>query len=99
MLFRSLIDRFDFVSGTELDLMRQDKPSIIRHGVEAIGLDPAHVDAVTVGDRKEDILGGQHYGYRAIGVSWGYADPGELESVNPTAIASDVDELRALLGF
>ena len=54
---------------------------------------------MTVGDRKEDILGGQHYGYRAIGVSWGYADPGELESVNPTAIASDVDELRALLGF
>ena len=79
-----LIEHFDFVSGTELDLMRQDKPSVIAHGVEGVGLDPAAVDAVMVGDRKEDILGGQHFGYRTVGVRWGYADPGELEAADAT---------------
>ena len=94
-----LIGCFDFVSGTELDLMRQDKPSVIAHGIEAIGLVPADVRAVVVGDRKEDILGAHHHGYRAIGVSWGYAEPGELASVGAAEIATDADDLRRLLGF
>ena len=92
-----LLDAFDFVSGTELDLMRQDKPSVIAHGVEGVGRDPATADAVMIGDRKEDVLGGQHHGYRTIGVRWGYADPGELESVGPTHLVDAADELRTLL--
>lgn len=92
-----LIDFFDFVSGTELDLMRQDKPSVIAHGVEGVGLDPAAVDAMMVGDRKEDILGGQHHGFRTVGVRWGYADPGELEAAGPTHIVATADELRGLM--
>lgn len=92
-----LIDCFDFVSGTELDLMRQDKPSVIAHGVEGLGLDPAAVDAVMVGDRKEDVLGGQHHGYRTVGVRWGYADPGELEAAGPTHIVATADELRGVI--
>ncbi len=92
-----LIGFFDFVSGTELDLMRQDKPSVIAHGVEGVGLDPAAVDAVMVGDRKEDILGGQHHGYRTIGVRWGYADPGELEAANATHLVETAEDLRAVL--
>jgi phosphoglycolate phosphatase len=94
-----LLGYFDFVSGTELDLQRQDKPAVIQYGIEGVGLDPATVTAVVVGDRKEDILGAQHHGFRGIGVRWGYADPGELEGVGPTAIVDDVVELRALTGF
>jgi phosphoglycolate phosphatase len=94
-----LIDCFDFVSGTELDLMRQDKPSVIAHGVEGVGLDPAVVDAVMVGDRREDILGGRYHGFRTVGVRWGYADPGELEDAEPTHLVDTADELRALLGL
>jgi phosphoglycolate phosphatase len=94
-----LIDYFDFVSGTELDLMRQDKPSVIAHGVEGVGLDAAMVDAVMVGDRKEDVLGGQHHGFRTVGVRWGYAEPGELESVAPTMLAATAADLRAFLAL
>ena len=94
-----LIDHFDFVSGTELDLMRQDKPSIIAHGVTGAGFDPATVRAVMVGDRKEDVLGAQHFDFASVGVRWGYADPGELEEANATQLVQDVAELRSALGF
>ena len=94
-----LIDHFDFVSGTELDLMRQDKPSIIAHGVTGAGRDPATVRAVMVGDRKEDVLGAQHFDFASVGVRWGYADPGELEEANATHLVQDVAELRSALGF
>lgn len=94
-----LIQYFDFVGGTELDLQRQDKPSVIAHALDAVGMDPASVSAVMVGDRKEDVLGAQHHGFDGIGVSWGYADPGELASVGPTAIVDTADDLRRVLGF
>ena len=94
-----LIDNFDFDSGTELDLMRQDKPSIIAHGVEGAGLDVATVRAVMVGDRKEDVAGARHHGFDSVGVRWGYADPGELESSGATHLAASVPELRGVLGF
>ena len=94
-----LIDEFDFVSGTELDLMRQDKPSVIAYGVESVGLEPAKVDAWVVGDRKEDVLGAQHHGFTSVGALWGYAEPGELAGSRPTHLATDAQELRALLDF
>lgn len=90
---------FDFVSGTELDLLRQDKPSVIAHGVAGVGLDITTVDAVMVGDRKEDELGGRHHGLRTVGVRWGYAEPGELEAVAPTYLADDTLSLREFLEF
>ena len=90
---------FDFVSGTELDLLRQDKPSVIAHGVAGVGLDPGSVDAVMVGDRREDVLGGQYHRMRTVGVRWGYAEPGELDGVEPTLTVDDADDLRAFLGF
>lgn len=94
-----LIDCFDFVSGTELDLMRQDKPSVIAHGVTGVGLDLASIDAVMVGDRKEDILGAAYHGLRSVGVQWGYAEPGELDEVRPTYLVASPDQLRAVLDF
>ncbi len=94
-----LIDCFDFVSGTELDLMRQDKPSVIRHGLESAGLDPQEVRAIVIGDRKEDILGAQHFGFTSVGAGWGYAEEGELASVSPDHIVSSSDELRRILGL
>lgn len=94
-----LLPFFDFVSGTELDLMRQDKPSVIAHGVEGVGLDVRSVDAVMIGDRREDVQGGQHHGFRTVGVRWGYAEPGELEAIEPTWIVDDASSLRRVLGL
>ena len=92
-----LLDHFDFVSGTELDLMRQDKPSVIAHGIEGVGRSLTDVTAVMIGDRKEDVLGAQHHGMTSVGVTWGYADPGELESTEPDHLVSSADELRDVL--
>lgn len=94
-----LIDHFDVISGTELDLMRQDKPSVIAHGITELGRRVDEVNAVMVGDRKEDVLGGRHHGFASIGVAWGYADPGELEGADPDHIVRSADELRAVLGL
>lgn len=94
-----LIDHFDVISGTELDLMRQDKPSIIEHGVTLLGRTMPDVTAVMIGDRKEDVLGAQHHGITSVGVAWGYADPGELEAVHPDHIVTTSEDLRGVLGL
>lgn len=94
-----LIDHFDVISGTELDLMRQDKPSIIEHGVTQLGRSLQDVTAVMIGDRKEDVLGAQHHGITSVGVAWGYADPGELEAVSPDHLVATSDDLRRVLGL
>lgn len=94
-----LIDHFDVISGTELDLMRQDKPSIIEHGVTQLGRSMQDVTAVMIGDRKEDVLGAQHHGITSVGVAWGYADPGELQAVSPDHLVATSDDLRGVLGL
>ena len=94
-----LLEHFDVISGTELDLMRQDKPSIIEHGVTQLGKAMPDVTAVMIGDRKEDVLGAQHHGITSVGVAWGYADPGELEAVQPDHIVTTADDLHVVLGL
>lgn len=52
---------------------------------------------VMIGDRSYDIEGGRHHDLRTIGVSWGYADPGELETACADHIVASADELAAVL--
>jgi phosphoglycolate phosphatase len=94
-----LIDHFDFVSGSELDLLRQDKPSVIAHAMAGLGADPSSVTAVMIGDRKEDVLGAHHHGFGSIGVLWGYSDEGELEAAGAGHVVTGTDEIRPLLGL
>jgi phosphoglycolate phosphatase len=94
-----LIDHFDFVSGSELDLLRQDKPSVIAHAIAGLGADPSSVTAVMIGDRKEDVLGAHHHGFASIGVLWGYSDEGELEAAGAGHVVTRTDEIRPLLGL
>ena len=49
---------------------------------------------VMVGDRKFDVEGGQAYGLACIGVSYGYAAPGELEEAGADVIVESVEALR-----
>jgi len=92
-----LIECFDGIGGSDLDLTRQDKPSVIAYAFELVGLDPKSSTAVLVGDRKEDVLGAKHHGITAIGAAWGYGEPGELEAAGADYIVADADELRAVL--
>jgi len=95
-----LIHHFDFVGGSDMDLTRQDKPSILSFTIENIGgfiTEGSNANIVMVGDRKEDILGAKHHRFTSIGAAWGYADEGELEDAHPDYIVHSADELRALL--
>lgn len=92
-----LIDCFDAIGGSDLELTRQDKPSIITYAFDLVDREPQTSNAVFVGDRKEDILGAKHHGITTIGAGWGYGEEGELEAAGADYIAADVAELRALI--
>ena len=95
-----LIEHFDFVGGSDMDLTRQDKPSILSFTIENIGgtiTDGNNANIVMVGDRKEDIIGAKHHRFTSIGAAWGYADANELQDAEPDHIVSNADALRAIL--
>ncbi|WP_052206834.1 HAD hydrolase-like protein [Sinomonas humi] len=48
--------------------------------------------AVMIGDRRHDAVGAAANGIACIGVTWGFAEPGELEAQNLAAYASNALE-------
>ena len=50
-------------------------------------------EVVMVGDRKYDVTGAHEMGMSAIGVTWGYGSPEELEASGADALADDPLEL------
>lgn len=50
-----------------------------------------------VGDRVHDIEGANRHKLRSIGVTWGYALPGELTEANPTHIAESPTQLAQII--
>ena len=50
-----------------------------------------------VGDRDNDVKGAKKCSIPCIGVSWGYAEPGELLSAGAIYLAETVDELENIL--
>jgi len=89
------IEHFDFVSGSELALLRQDKPSLIA-GLDA---DPSSVTAVIIGDRKQDVRGAHHHGFGSIAVLWGYSNTGELTEAGAGHVVTSTDDIRPLLNL
>lgn len=60
-----------------------------------MGLDPAVDPVVMVGDRVHDVEGAAEHGVPTIGVTWGYALPGELSGAR--LVVATADELVAAL--
>lgn len=83
------------VSGASLDGSLRHKADIIEAALLALGAGPSA--AVMVGDRAQDIQGAAACGVRSIGVSWGYAEPGELEAAGADAIVSSPAHLASAL--
>ena len=50
-----------------------------------------------VGDTKYDMTGAHQCGITAVGVGYGYAAPGELETAGADVIVSDMAALRSWL--
>ncbi|MGP7960524.1 HAD hydrolase-like protein [Sanguibacter sp. A247] len=95
-----LDEHLEAVFGATLDeTSRATKAAVVGYALAELGVDPAAArsDAIMVGDRSHDVHGAAEHGLATIGVAWGYADPGELESAGAVAVAADVTALRSLL--
>lgn len=105
------IDRyFDVVVGSELDGTRGRKEEVVEEalkrlwGIEDIavaevtsGREDLRVQTVMVGDRKFDIAGAKVFRISSIGVSYGYAQQGELEKAGADVVVGSVEELGRVL--
>ncbi|WP_435298777.1 HAD hydrolase-like protein [Timonella sp. A28] len=93
-----LDQHFEFIAGATLDTSRSSKSLVVAHALKNLaeseqGL-PAVGQMVMVGDREHDVLGAREHGIDTIGVTWGYAQPGELVEAGASAL---VEEPRQLL--
>lgn len=95
---------FDVICGANPDetLMpgdpgyRQGKAEIIAAALEALNLAEEEV-ALMVGDRFQDVQGAQANGLGCIGVRWGFAAAGELETAGANAVVETIQELSVEL--
>ena len=96
---------FDAVVGSELDGSRSKKEEVVREALERLygrrgrGRDAEKLKNLTamVGDRSFDMEGARALGVDAVGVSFGYAQAGELAAAGADAIAGNMEELTELL--
>ena len=66
---------------------------MIGHVLESVATKRNGQRVVMVGDRRYDIEGARAHGLSAVGVSWGYADPGELVDAGAERIVHHPSEL------
>ena len=93
---------FDVIAGSDEDgSQRGTKALVIAHALaqlEASVGEFTAADVVMIGDREHDVFGAAGHGIAAIGVTWGYAEPGELEAAGAIKIVETVADLgRALM--
>jgi phosphoglycolate phosphatase len=86
---------FKVVCGSSSEGNNNAKWQVLRRAMDALGATAE--DSVLVGDTKYDVEGAKRCGVPCIGVRYGYAAPGELESAGAAAIAENLDELLQLL--
>jgi len=90
-----LADRFVLIGGSDPAAGRVGKGPVIASVLARLELDAARCPVVMVGDRSHDVEGAIANGVPAIGVGWGYADPGELAAAQ--MVVADLDALLAAL--
>ncbi len=69
------------------------KGDVIGRALAKLGRDPRVSPVLMVGDRSHDVAGAREHGIGCLGVSWGYAGPGELEAAGAVRV---IDEVPAL---
>jgi phosphoglycolate phosphatase len=71
---------FDSIFGSEPSGRLSDKKALVRHVIDALGIDRA--ETVLVGDRIHDVEGGRHNGIVTVGAAWGYGTGDELANAD-----------------
>lgn len=88
-----LYERFDVVAAASMTAAGHTKEQIVGEALHRLG----QASGAMVGDRVYDVEGGRHHGLVTIGVAWGYAPDGELESAGVDHLVATVSELAAVL--
>jgi len=70
-------------------------PAMLEAALFEAGVPPG--EAVMVGDTVFDIAMAHAAGVRAVGVAWGYHDPGELLGAGATGVAESAEHLEELI--
>ena len=92
---RPLFDSLCGISLTDKDMHKKD---LINRVLESYGsASPDLSDVIMIGDRASDITGAREAGVKAMGVRYGYAAAGELESAEPDCIADTVEDIGKIL--
>jgi phosphoglycolate phosphatase len=91
-----LLDFFTVVAGASLDGHHAEKATVIADCLHRLGY-LAGESAIMVGDRLHDVQGALVNDLPCIGVSWGFARPGELHDAGAIAVVSSTAQLRAQL--
>lgn len=89
-----LMRRFRAIYGSGADGTHSAKPELLRHLIEAEGLDPSA--AIMIGDRRHDIEGARANGVRSIGVLWGFGDRTELSEAGADWIAERPGDIAGI---
>lgn len=99
-----LAQYFCVTVGAELDGRRGKKAEVIEETLARLGKHYPEEDfsdrshCLMIGDRIHDIAGAETCRMDALGVTFGYAAPGELEASTAVGIASTTDEILAFVG-
>lgn len=92
---------FEFIAGATMDNSRSAKADVIAHALsslsQVLGTIPAPEKILMVGDREHDINGARVHGIETVGVTWGYAQPGELVEHGALAVIAEPAELLAFV--
>ncbi|MBD5530891.1 MAG: HAD family hydrolase [Lachnospiraceae bacterium] len=92
-----LRDAFSVVVGSELDGRRTSKDEVIGEALRQLFSEQGDEDLLMIGDRKFDVEGAHALGIRCVGVTYGYAQPGELTEAQADFLADSPDKLLELL--
>lgn len=99
---KQILEKFElsqyFVSieGSNLDGTRTNKKEVISAVLQNFNNPPTE-QVLMVGDRKYDVIGAKELGLPCVGVRFGFAAPGELESSGASYIAQTVADLQQYL--
>jgi phosphoglycolate phosphatase len=58
---------------------------------------PHVIPLVMIGDRKHDVEGARNLGIDSIGVTWGYAPPGELSEAGADHLVSSPQQILSVV--
>lgn len=107
-----LAEYFEVIGGADLERGRTGKAAVLESVLFRLGgststgrsrpspvADPAAgpTRTVMVGDRLHDVHGAAAHGLSTIGVSWGYAEPGELLRAGALCVVDTPEELCEVL--